>query len=100
MIKPRLGQILTVSKIYKRQRINRRLDSDWHAFVNRKWEETNIEPTECMIIGIRMLTNGYSEWNGEQRTYEQLEWIKSLVVVKSLSSKPFNVPYSEFINSL
>jgi len=101
MIKPRLGQMLTVSKELKR--VRRRSIGDirsYSKFVNRKWEEKHIKPIECMVIGIRTLTNGYSEWNGEQRMYEQLEWIKSLVVVKSLSSKPFNVPYSEFTESL
>ena len=101
MKKPRLGQMLTVSKKYKRERMRRVGDITNHRiFINRKWVEKEIKPIECLVIGIRTLTNGYSSFDGVAQIYEQLEWIKSLIVVKSLSSKPFNVPYSEFINSL
>jgi hypothetical protein len=97
MEKPRLGQIITVSKIYKREKV--RLVGDFTFYrktMNRKWAEKEIKPVECMIIGIRTITNGIGLNSEEGMFYEQLEWIKSIVVVKSLSSKPFNVPYSEF----
>ena len=97
MKKPKLGQIIEVSKMLKRERVQIVGDfTIYRRFMNRKWIEKEIKSVECMVVGIRTLTNGYSEFDGEQRIYEQLEWIKSIVVVRSISSKPFNVPYSEF----
>ena len=100
MKKPRLGQMLTVSKELKRENIYMKAERRYHEYVNRKWVEKKITPVECMIIGVRTMSNGFGSNNEDGMYYKPLEIVKSLIVVKSLNSKPFIAPYSEFINSL
>jgi hypothetical protein len=101
MKKPRLGQVITVSKRLERKHIRRNIiDNSHKPFINRRWEGRDIKPIECVVIGIRTISNGYQEYDGEQFIYTAMEHIKAIVVVDSLYSKPFNVPYSEFIESI
>lgn len=86
-----LGEKITVEKEYKRVR---RWDySKDHGQRMKEWEMKPIKPITGVIVGIRTLSNGRTDFDNEAGyMYSPNYFFKALLVSVSLYRKPILVP--------
>jgi len=82
----KLGQKITID--HKLKRVVKPHPKPLHD--NKFWEKEKIKPKECILIGVRTLSNGVSDYS-EGTYYEPKEYFKAYLVVESLNRKPFFV---------
>lgn len=96
-MKPELGSDLTVTVYYKR--ITKFIDngSGWRTRM-KIWNEVTLkEPKTVKIIGIRTLSNGKTDYDSDVgHMYDPKQFFQAILVVESLSRKPFYVPATQF----
>jgi len=81
----KFGEMIKVSKKYQRHENS--------ATDRRTWVLVPIKPVVCLVIGERTLCNGTMHYGGfEDMSYlYDKEYIRALLVVKDMHSKPFYV---------
>lgn len=82
-----LGQKIIID--HKLKRVVKPYDKPRHE--SKIWEKQKTETKECILIGIRTLSNGVSDYSDGYCTYEPKEYLKAYLVVESINRKPFFV---------
>jgi len=86
---PQIGQKIIITSYLKRVKIR----GNYHTRTRKVWQEVKLnKEIEVYVIGLRSLSNGWIDYMGEEGTiYNADNWIKTILVVKNLYSKPFPI---------
>jgi hypothetical protein len=89
------GQKIKITSVLKRR--VKYTANDQYGFRKRlkEWEAVPIKSErEVIVIGIRSLSNGATDWDGEAGyMYSPLHYFKALLVVGNKREKPFYIQY-------
>lgn len=77
-------KLVTKSKLIRKSNRNKRF-----------WIKKEIKPTKVQIIGLRILHNGFMEYEDDLKQFLSTEKVKVFLVSKigDLKSKPFYIPF-------
>jgi hypothetical protein len=86
-----LGQKITVNSILKRKSKSQ-LKKDGIGYLDTKyWQEEITKPIDVIVVGLRNISDGYTEWNDGIRLYTPVAYFKALFVVANINENPFYV---------
>ncbi|KKM99868.1 hypothetical protein LCGC14_1143460 [marine sediment metagenome] len=78
-------------KLGQKVLINHYLRRIWKESGAKCWETILIETKEVLLIGIRTLSDGIMQWEGDYYSYSPTNFFKGYLVVNDLKRKPFFV---------
>jgi hypothetical protein len=96
-----LQKITIDSKLHRSRGYQSYGDIGWRVRT-RFWEDRKFREgvtKEVIVIGVRTLSNGKTEYEEEVgNMYTPITYFKALLVVESLSSKPFYIKHPDTIS--